>query len=77
MKIRHNFKNMCKLLFEPLLTLSSFAQTKIVKGSVRGDNGFALSGISVLIKGTTQGTVINAENSFSIPIIKNNLLFKY
>ena len=41
---------------------------KIVTGKVTGDKGEPLAGVSVIIKGTTKGTVTNSNGEFSINV---------
>lgn len=54
---------------------SANAQTKTVKGKVIGsDNGTPLSGVSVLIKGSTLGTSTNADGEFSIQASAKDIL---
>ncbi|HKI90597.1 MAG TPA: TonB-dependent receptor plug domain-containing protein, partial [Draconibacterium sp.] len=79
MKIRNYFKHMCMLLFLLSIGLSSFAQNKSVSGKVTGKDGLPLPGVSILIKGTTQGTVTDSEGNFSLPNVPENgtLVFSF
>jgi hypothetical protein len=50
----------------------------VVTGRVTGENGTALPGVSVQIKGTTKGTITNAEGQYSISTSDNDVLvFSY
>ncbi|WP_080239694.1 SusC/RagA family TonB-linked outer membrane protein [Spirosoma rigui] len=55
-----------------------FAQTKVT-GRVTDAQGGALPGVSILIKGTTQGTVTTAEGDYTLNVAKANqtLVFSY
>ena len=45
--------------------LSSFAQNKLIRGKVTGDDGVPMSSVTVVFKGTTQGTVASIEGLYS------------
>jgi len=45
-----------------------FAQSRTVKGSVTDDKGAAVSNASVVVKGTSTGTVTDASGNFSISV---------
>jgi iron complex outermembrane recepter protein len=45
---------------------SAIAQTKTVSGTITESNGAALPGVSVVVKGTTTGTVTDANGQFSL-----------
>lgn len=49
-----------------IVSLSVFAQTSKVSGKVTDEKNQALVGVSVVIKGTTKGTVSDAEGNYSI-----------
>jgi TonB-linked SusC/RagA family outer membrane protein len=50
----------------------------VVTGTVTGENGVPLSGVSVQIKGTANGTVTNADGHYSINASENDVLvFSY
>src|SRR5690349_7860077 len=51
------------------LTLSAYAQERVVTGKVTStEDGAALPGVNVLVKGTTQGTVTDAGGTYSITV---------
>ncbi len=54
-------------------------QQRSVSGTVTDDTGQPLPGVSVVVKGTTQGTVTNADGSYSISNIPDNatLVFSF
>ncbi|MBS1486921.1 MAG: SusC/RagA family TonB-linked outer membrane protein [Bacteroidetes bacterium] len=57
-----------KLLFVLIAFHFTFAQAqeRIVKGKVTGEDGTELPGVSVVIKGTSTGTITNASGEYSI-----------
>ncbi len=52
----------------------SFAQSKKITGSVRGEDGSLLAGVNVTEKGTSNGTVSDAEGKFAIAVTENAVL---
>lgn len=58
-----------------LLTLSGYAQQRTLTGKVTdATDGSALPGVSVLLKGTNQGTVTNGDGNFSINVSASDVL---
>lgn len=56
-------------LFLLLSSAAALAQERTVTGRVvGGDDGGALPGVNVLVKGTKQGTITDANGNFSIPV---------
>lgn len=72
------FKLSIILLFMAL-TIKVQAQQRLLKGTVKDQQGETLPGVSVLIKGTTKGTMTNVSGEFSIDVPGNNavLTFSY
>ena len=65
------------LCFFVVMTHNLFAQN-IVTGSVKDDTGQFLPGVSVIVKGTTNGTVTDTDGKFSISVGKNvTLVFSF
>lgn len=63
-----------------LITVSSFAQNRIVSGKVTSaDDGTSLPGVNVVIRGTSGGTVTDADGNYSlnVPIGSNTLVFSF
>ena len=54
-------------LFFVAVSLSAFAQQKTVTGKVVDEGGLPLPGVSVIIKGTTTGSVSGIDGDYSIP----------
>ena len=50
------------------LVLSALAQSFRVSGTVKDQQGKNLSGVSIVIKGTTNGTTSDADGKFSIEV---------
>lgn len=61
---------MCLVLFQT----AGFSQSGIVKGTVTDDSGDILPGVSIVIKGTTQGTITDFDGNFSLEVGENNVL---
>ena len=65
------------LCFFVVMTHNLFAQN-VVTGSVKDDTGQFLPGVSVVVKGTTNGTVTDADGKFSLSVGKNvTLVFSF
>src|SRR5687767_7024343 len=66
-------------LFVLLLSaLHGWAQTKVTGKVTSGDDGSALPGVSILEKGTSNGTVTTAEGTFTISVQENaTLVFSF
>jgi TonB-linked SusC/RagA family outer membrane protein len=54
-------------------------QTKTITGTVTDENGQPLPGVTVVVKGTTTGTVTNADGEFNlqIPLNSESLTFSF
>lgn len=52
-------------------------QTKSVSGTVTDDTGQPLPGVTVVVKGTTQGTVTNVDGEYSLPNIPENATLQF
>ena len=69
-------RKMLKAMFLCILMVVSsslFAQN-IVTGSVKDDTGQTLPGVSVVVKGTTTGTVTDINGNFSLSVPANATL---
>ena len=58
------------VLFAFAATLCAFAQNKTITGLVVDGNGESIIGASVLVKGTTNGTITGLDGDFSIPNVR-------
>ncbi|TAE17074.1 MAG: SusC/RagA family TonB-linked outer membrane protein [Bacteroidetes bacterium] len=64
-------RKLLTLLCVCLLSLQLFAQTKRVSGKITDKNGKPLSGVSILVKGTTVGTLTNDDGSYVLNVPAN------
>ncbi len=57
----------------------SYAQEKTITGTVKDDTNQPLPGVSIVIEGTTQGTITDFEGKFSleVPDSNTNLVFSF
>ena len=62
-----------------LQTINLFAQSKVVSGTVTGPDREAIIGASVMVKGTTVGTVTDMDGKYTVkvPDGKSVLVFSY
>ncbi|MEH0153865.1 TonB-dependent receptor [Limibacter armeniacum] len=62
----------------PLLTLAAFAQDRTITGNV-SEAGEPLPGVTVLLKGTTTGTITDFEGNYTIKVPSNEsvLIFRF
>ena len=50
-------------------SISVWAQTKTISGTITGsDDGLPIPGASIMVKGTSIGTVSNADGAYSLQI---------
>ncbi len=71
--------NYLKLILFPLmfLSLTAFSQTKQVSGIVTDNNGNILPGVSVVVKGTTQGTVTDIDGTYTMKDLSANTVLVF
>ncbi len=67
------------LFLSCFLALTSFAQQKTLSGTVVGEDGVAIPGVTVVVKGTTIGTVTDMDGkfSFSAPAASKDLSISF
>ena len=77
--IKKAFSFLMLCFFLVAVSVSAFAQQKTVTGKVIDDGGLALPGVSVIIKGTTSGTVTGIDGDFTLSDVSNDvtLLFSF
>src|SRR5690348_8082761 len=66
-----------KAFFTMLLLLVQFAlnaQAITVKGTVKGSDGITIPGVSVIVKGTNQGTSTDANGDYAISASPDGIL---
>ncbi len=58
---------------------ASFAQNRLITGTVKDNNGEAIIGSSVLVKGSTIGTYTDVDGNYSLSVPSNSttLVYKY
>ncbi len=67
------------LLFAQFTFLSAFAQDRLLSGNVKDETGAPLPGVTVLVKGTTTGTITDVDGNFKLnaPEDAQTLVFQY
>ena len=69
---------LCTLLLGLLLSFNGFAQTQITGKVVAATDQTGLPGVSVLVKGTSTGTVTNIDGAYALNVPKNaTLVFSF
>jgi iron complex outermembrane receptor protein len=80
MKNRYKFLHLGFLLFAFLIGGIAYGQGRTVTGTViDGDDNSPLPGVSILVKGTNQGTTTDIEGKFSVSVPEGSdvLVFSY
>jgi TonB-dependent starch-binding outer membrane protein SusC len=79
MKIHENgksgvfkFKRLLFLLMGLFLSINMFAQQSALTGTVVDETGSALVGVTVVVKGTTNGTLTNIDGVYSLSKVPEN-----
>lgn len=72
-------KNLWLLVLVSLLSFSGQAQDKTITGVVTSEDGEAIPGVSVLLKGTGTGTITGIDGDYKINVTGNNdvLIFSF
>jgi TonB-linked SusC/RagA family outer membrane protein len=60
-----------------MLSLSGFSQSFVVKGTVKDENGETMPGVSVVVKGTTQGTTTDADGKYLLAVPDERAILVY
>jgi len=55
----------------------SAQENKVIKGTVNDETGQPLPGVTVIVKGTTQGTVTDGDGNFSLTNISNDAILQF
>ncbi len=65
--------------FLVMVAFGAYAQEKTITGNVTDEDGFPLPGVSVIIKGTTTGTVTEGNGNYSLSNVSSNatLVFSF
>jgi TonB-dependent starch-binding outer membrane protein SusC len=67
------------IMLTNLIAINLYAQQRTVKGLVTDDQGIGLPGVSVLVKGSTNGTVTDTDGNYSLSVSSSNdvLVFSF
>ena len=62
-----------------LFQIGVMAQERSISGNVTGEDGAAIPGVTVLVKGTTNGTVTNVDGNYTLSKVPDNatLVFSF
>ncbi|WP_057939092.1 TonB-dependent receptor [Algoriphagus resistens] len=58
----------------PYVTISEQGEFAEVKGTIVDESGFPLPGVTVIVQGTTQGTISDVDGKFSIDVPEGGIL---
>lgn len=77
MKKAISFFMLC--LFGLMVSLEANGQQKTITGTVIDDQGFELPGITIIIKGTTKGTITDMDGNYILPDVspEETLVFSF
>lgn len=71
-------KKLVSLCFVLLVTLQAFAQTHLISGTVKDQNGNPLIGVAAIEKGTTNGVLTDMNGAYEIQVADNaTVVFSY
>lgn len=68
------YKRLCVPVLLLLLCINLAAQQRTITGTVKESSGSPMPGVNVVVKGTTNGTLTDAEGVFSIAARPNDVL---
>ena len=71
--MKTKFSGFCTLLLV-LLVQFSFAQEKVVSGTISDETGMPLPGVNIIIKGTTTGSQSDFDGNYSIRASEGDVL---
>jgi len=67
-KLKGIWRIAAMLFFSCLLSFTSFAQQKTLSGTVKGEDAAPIPGVTVVVKGTTTGTITDNKGNFKLLI---------
>ncbi|MEO9571958.1 MAG: TonB-dependent receptor [Polaribacter sp.] len=72
-------KKVLTIIIVVLMSSFTFSQEKIIKGKVTDENNTPLPGVSIFVKGTTDGAVSDMDGEYRIEVKKDNavIVFSY
>ena len=74
--MKKNLQKMAMVAIFSVLSMSAWAQTNL-KGTVKDGAGEGLPGVSIIIVGTTKGTLSNADGTYSLQLNKGAYQISY
>ena len=77
MMMKKNYRSLMKaasVLLLMLISLGALAQTRVVTGTIEEPTGGPLPGVNVVLKGSTTGTVSDAQGNFTIQATDEDIL---
>lgn len=74
MKINKFTKQVTLVFFLSLLWMFSLAQEKSINGKVSDNTGSPMIGVTVVVQGTTNGTITDTDGNFSLKVPENSSL---
>ncbi|WP_321373280.1 TonB-dependent receptor [uncultured Draconibacterium sp.] len=77
MKIKFHIKKLGTFLLVLSIGLSSFAQNQTINGTVNGEDASALPGVTVVVKGTTHGTVTDASGEYVLSDVPKDAILHF
>jgi len=72
-----SWRKLLFLLMGLYFSVSAFAQSSTVSGTVKDDTGNTLVGVTVVVKGTTNGTVTNIDGAYTITKVPENAILSF
>lgn len=72
--MKNKFSVLLLITMLALLQASAYAQSKVVKGTVKDASGLPVPGVNVLIKGSQNGVSTDLDGSYSINAASGNIL---
>jgi TonB-linked SusC/RagA family outer membrane protein len=75
--LKKKLKILLLLATSILLSINLYAQQITVRGTVEDNRGETLPGVSVVIKGTTQGTITDVSGEFTIQVPDENATLRF
>ena len=65
------------MLILGLASTAALAQQRIVSGTIKDSKGSSLPGVNVIVKGTSAGTVTDANGKYSLSLPENATTLVY
>lgn len=75
--MKKSFKKASLCLLAVFVIATAWAQQKDISGTVSDDTGEPLPGVSVAVKGTSQGTITSVDGSFTLPDVQQDAVLVF